>query len=253
MLRHRQHQPDRRRGRGRRLDEIHDPDRSGRGSVLFGRADDRIEVDVGEALGVWQKARGLLTSDLETRGTFGDFDGDGYLDLALFRSQEDIGDSPRSNLLVHEVRYGPLARDLSGSRSGTIRVHVSFFVAAVRATDEDQDGRAELHVFQSAGDGGYVEYIGRQKDGGVTLSKADTGYSTMVTGMSSSRGGATSVPACTPAPKTRRRFGESLRMSRPHQERGEDDGYGEEPLLEAKPLVAADESGCTPGSAPLRE
>lgn len=159
-----------------RLDEIHDPDRSGKGSVLFSRADDRIEVGVGEALGVWQKVRGLLTSDLETRGTFGDFDGDGYLDLALFRSREDIGDNPRSNLLVHEVRYGPLARDLSGSRSGTIRVEVSFFVAAVRATDEDQDGRAELHVFQSAGDGGYREYIGRQKDGGVPLSEADTGY-----------------------------------------------------------------------------
>ncbi|MFJ6688389.1 hypothetical protein [Streptomyces sp. NPDC091294] len=159
-----------------RLDEIHDPDRSGRGSVLFSRADDRVEVGVGEALGVWQKARGLLTSDLETRGTFGDFDGDGYLDLALFRSQEDIGDSPRSNLLVHEVRYGPLARDLSGSRSGTVRAQASFFVAAVRATDEDRDGRAELHVFQSAGDGAYVEYIGRQEDGGVTLRKADTGY-----------------------------------------------------------------------------
>ncbi|MFE6637002.1 FG-GAP repeat domain-containing protein [Streptomyces tendae] len=159
-----------------RLDEIHDPDRSGEGSVLFGRADDRVEVGVGEALGVWQKVRGLLTPDLETRGTFGDFDGDGYLDLALFRSQEDSGDNPRSNLLVHEVRYGPLARDLSGSRSGTIRVRVSFFVAAVRATDEDQDGRAELHVFQSAGDGGYTEYVGRQEDGGLTLSEAGTGY-----------------------------------------------------------------------------
>ncbi len=159
-----------------RLDEIHDPDRSGQGSVLFSRADDRVEVGVGEALGVWQRARGLLTSDLETRGTFGDFDGDGHLDLALFRSQKDIGDSPRSNLLVHEVRYGPLARDLSGSRSGTIRVQVSFFVAAVRATDEDQDGRAELHVFQSAGDGGYLEYVGRQQDGGLTLSEAGTGY-----------------------------------------------------------------------------
>ncbi|MEU9653131.1 hypothetical protein AB0E00_30060 [Streptomyces sp. NPDC048110] len=159
-----------------RLDEIHDPDRSGEGSVLFSRADERAEVGVGEALGVWQKARGLLTSDLETRGTFGDFDGDGYLDLALFRSQKDIGDSPRSNLLVHEVRYGPLARDLSGSRSGTIRVQVSFFVAAVRATDEDQDGRAELHVFQSAGDGAYLEYVGRQQDGGLTLGGAGTGY-----------------------------------------------------------------------------
>ncbi|GAA4981766.1 FG-GAP repeat domain-containing protein [Streptomyces hyderabadensis] len=159
-----------------RLDEIHDPGRSGEGSVLFSRADDRVEVGVGEALGVWQKARGLLTSDLETRGTFGDFDGDGYLDLALFRSQEDIGDSPRSNLLVHEVRYGPLARDLSGSRSGTVRAQASFFVAAVRATDEDRDGRAELHVFQSAGDGAYVEYIGRQEDGSVTLSEAGTGY-----------------------------------------------------------------------------
>ncbi|MGC9499631.1 hypothetical protein [Streptomyces sp. WG7] len=159
-----------------RLDEIHDPHRSGEASVLFSRADDRVEVGVDEALGVWQKVRGLLTPDLETRGTFGDFDGDGYLDLALFHSQEDTGDSPRSNLLVHEVRYGPLARDLSGSRSGAIRVQVPFFVAAVRATDENQDGRAELHVFQSAGDGGYQRYIGRQKDGGITLSGTDTGY-----------------------------------------------------------------------------
>lgn len=159
-----------------RLDEIRDPDSSGKSSVLFSRADDRIEVGVGEALGVWQKVRGLLKSDLETRGTFGDFDGDGYLDLALFRTQKDSGDSPRSSLLLHEVRYGPLARDLSGSRTGTIRIRHPFFVAAVRATDEDQDGHAELHVFQSVGDGGYAEYVGRQKGDGVTLREADTGY-----------------------------------------------------------------------------
>ncbi|MFC8097604.1 hypothetical protein [Streptomyces sp. NPDC057363] len=158
------------------LDELRDPGLSGKVSVLFSRADDRVEVGVGEAIGVWPKVRGLLTPDLETRGTFGDFDGDGYLDLALFHSQKDIGDSPRPNLLVHEVRYGPLARDLSGSRSGTIRVQNSRFVAAVRATDENQDGRAELHVFQSVGDGGYKHYVGRQEDGGVTLSEADTDY-----------------------------------------------------------------------------
>ena len=159
-----------------RLDEIHDPHRSGRATVVFSRATDRVEVGVDEALGTWQRIRGLLTKDLDTRGTFGDFDGDGHLDLALFRSQKESGDDPSSKLLVHEVRYGPLARDLSGSRTGTVHTEVTSFVAAVRATDEDRDGRAELQVFQSGGDGVYLKYTGRRQDGDMTLRKDESGF-----------------------------------------------------------------------------
>jgi hypothetical protein len=153
------------------LDEIHDRNRNGQATVVFGRAGDRTEVKVGEARSLWQKIRSSLVPDMETRGAFGDFDGDGYLDLALFHSQEDDGDTPRHNLHVHEVHYGPLARDLSGSRTGTVRIKGEGFVYAVRATDENHDRRAELQVFQSVGDGGIAQYVGRQERGGVTLSE----------------------------------------------------------------------------------
>ncbi|MFJ4901675.1 hypothetical protein [Streptomyces sp. NPDC088727] len=157
------------------LDEIHDQERDGTGSVVFRSGDHRTTVGVGEARGFWQKLRGAFTEDMETRGTFGDFDGDGYLDLALFYSQEDEGDTPRHNMVAHEVRYGPLARDLSSERTGTIRVGGSAMVFAVRATDTDHDGRAELQVVQSGGDGTAYRYTGRQDGGGVTVSDEETG------------------------------------------------------------------------------
>lgn len=156
------------------LDEIHDQDRNGTGSVVFHRDGHRTTVGVGDARSFWQKLRGAPLEDMETRGTFGDFDGDGYLDLALFYSQEDEGDTPRHNMVVHEVRYGPLARDLSSDRTGTIRVGVSAMVFAVRATDTDQDGRAELQVVQSGGDGTAYRNVGRQDGDGVSVSSEHT-------------------------------------------------------------------------------
>ncbi|MER5555840.1 hypothetical protein ABT001_29935 [Streptomyces sp. NPDC002793] len=158
------------------LDEIHDQDRDGTGSVVFRRGDHRTTVGVGEARGFWQKLRGALKEDMETRGTFGDFDGDGYADLALFYSQDDVGDSPRDGMVVHEVRYGPLARDLSSERTATIRMPISTFVYGARATDTDHDGRAELQVFQSVGDGGVSRYVGRQEGGGVSVSPGEADF-----------------------------------------------------------------------------
>ncbi|MFF3172791.1 hypothetical protein ACFVQ0_09205 [Streptomyces sp. NPDC057900] len=157
------------------LDEIRDQDRDGTGSVVFHGDDHRTEVGVGEARGFWQKLRGAPLEAMATRGTFGDFDGDGYLDLALFYSQGDEGDSPRHNMLVHEVRYGPLARDLSSDRTGTVRMGGSAMVFAVRATDTDHDGRAELQVVQSGGDGTALRYTGRQDGAGVTVSEEEAG------------------------------------------------------------------------------
>jgi hypothetical protein len=158
------------------LDEVHDQNGDGTSSVVFQRDDHRTTVSVGDARGFWQKLRGAPEEDMETRGTFGDFDGDGYLDLALFYSQRDEGDTPRDNMVVHEVHYGPLARDLSSDRTGTIRMKHSTFVYGVRATDTNHDGRAELQVFQSGGDGAVSRYIGRQYGGGVSVSHEETDF-----------------------------------------------------------------------------
>ncbi|WP_222724070.1 hypothetical protein [Streptomyces sp. OR43] len=151
------------------LDEIRDQNRNASGSVVFRKDGDRTTVGVGDARGFWPKLRGALKEDMATRGAFGDFDGDGYLDLALFYSQDDEGDSPRDSMLVHEVRYGPLARDLSSDRTGTIRTGSPAFVSGVWVTDSDHDGRSELQVLQSGGDGMIARHIGRQDDGGVSV------------------------------------------------------------------------------------
>lgn len=153
-----------------RPDEIRDLSREGAGSVVFRRGGDLTTVHVDDARGFWPKLRGAPKEDMATRGTFGDFDGDGYLDLALFYSQRDEGDSPRDSMLVHEVRYGPLARDLSSDRTGPIRIGRSAFVYGVWTTDTDHDGRAELQVSQSEGDGMAARHIGRQRGDGISVS-----------------------------------------------------------------------------------
>lgn len=160
-----------------RLDEIRYQDDEGAGAVVFRRDADRTTtVGVGEARGFWKKLRGALKEDMATRGAFGDFDGDRYLDLALFSSQRDVGDNPRDNMLVHEVHYGPLARDLSSHRTGTIRMGSPVFVFGAWVTDTDHDGRAELQVVQSGGDGTAARLIGRQQGGGITVSDAEADF-----------------------------------------------------------------------------
>ncbi|MDI6520337.1 hypothetical protein QMA61_29605 [Streptomyces coelicoflavus] len=158
------------------LDEVRDPGRSGDATVVFSKATTASEVSVGEGRTRWQKAWSALFPDMETRGAFGDFDDDGYVDVALFHSQEDEGDHNRDNVTVHEVRHGPLARDLSGGRTTDIRMRGGGFVYAARATDENGDGRAELHVFQSSGDGAVQQYTGRYEGEGVILSPAEGGF-----------------------------------------------------------------------------
>ncbi|MFJ6610088.1 hypothetical protein ACIQPT_07385 [Streptomyces sp. NPDC091289] len=135
------------------LDLIRDPKRNGSSHVVFQRGSDRTTVNPGAARGFWQKLRGATKEDMVTKGTFGDFDGDGYLDLALFYSQAHQGDDPVHNMVVNEVHYGPLDRDLRSERTGTVDVTSTTVVYGLRATDQDRDGRSELHLFQSEGDG----------------------------------------------------------------------------------------------------
>lgn len=157
-------------------DEIHYQDDEGAGSVVFRSGDDRISVGVGEARGFWKKLRGALKEDMVTRGAFGDFDGDGYLDLALFYSRRDAGDNPQDNMLVHEVHYGPLARDLGSHRTGAIRMGSPAFVHGAWVTDTDHDGRAELQVLQSGGDGTAARHSGRQQGGGISVSDGEADF-----------------------------------------------------------------------------
>lgn len=157
-----------------RLDEILYRKGEGAGSVVFRGGDHRTTVSVGDARGFWRKLRGAPKEDMATRGAFGDFDGDGYLDLALFYSQGDEGDNQRHSMLAHEVHYGPLARDLTGDRTGTIRMRSPAFVFGVWVTDTDHDGRAELQVVQSSGDGVAVRHVGRQHGGGISVSDEET-------------------------------------------------------------------------------
>ncbi|MFF8282775.1 hypothetical protein ACF06W_08585 [Streptomyces albus] len=155
-------------GDGQR-DEVRDPRRNGTITVAFRDGDERSEVGLGKARGFWEKLRDAVREDMATRGTVGDFDGDGYVDLALFHSRRDTGDNHSDKMPLHEMRYGPLARDLTGSRTGTIRIARKSVVEQARATDTDRDGRAELQVSQSDGDGVLLGLTGRQAKGGVTM------------------------------------------------------------------------------------
>lgn len=151
-------------------DPMVDPQREGTPWVTFidgGKHSLVVEAD--EAREFWPKLMNGLTEHMKTRATFGDFDGDGHLDLALFYSQWMPGDEPSENTPIHEVRYGPLARDLSGSRTGPIRMPSGRFVEVARATDTNHDGHAELDVFQSGYDGAVERYAGHQDHGGLTL------------------------------------------------------------------------------------
>ncbi|MFL1437561.1 hypothetical protein ACJOT0_22390, partial [Nocardiopsis sp. frass2] len=106
----------------------------------------------------------------------GDFDGDGHVDLALFFAAPHRGDDPIEDMPVHEVHFGPLARDLTSGRVGPLRIGFEGFVYGVRAGDRNGDGRAELQVFQTAGDGAVEHYVGYYDDGGITVADESAGF-----------------------------------------------------------------------------
>lgn len=162
------------------VDEIRDPEREGTITVVSEEGDPPWWIGLDHALDR-QELASLTTSELEARGTFGDFDGDGHVDMALFLSEPHSGDDPVDNMPVHEVRYGPLARDLTSERVGPIRIGWGGFVYGVRASDQDGDGRAELEVFQTAGDGGVDHFTGHQDDGGVSVDREVSGFHALST------------------------------------------------------------------------
>src|SRR5699024_8264880 len=92
------------------VDQIRDPEREGTPAVVADGGDSPWRAHLGHALD-WEGLQEAMDSDadLEARGAFGDFDGDGHVDLALFLSEPHLVDDPVENMPVHEVRYGPLA------------------------------------------------------------------------------------------------------------------------------------------------
>ncbi len=148
------------------LDEVRDPDREGVITVEGGG--DSWEADLDDALARLGYA-GSEDPEREARGTLGDFDGDGYVDLALFFAAPHLGDDPVEDMPVHEVHFGPLAQDLTSERVGPLRIDFKGFVYGVRAADPDGDGRAELQVFQTEGDGAVDHHVGHYRDDGVTV------------------------------------------------------------------------------------
>ncbi|MEU3306077.1 hypothetical protein ACWGSK_03120 [Nocardiopsis sp. NPDC055551] len=148
------------------LDEVRDPAREGVITVEGGG--DSWEADLDDALARLGYA-GSEDPKREARGTLGDFDGDGYVDLALFFATPHLGDDPVEDMPVHEVHFGPLAQDLTSERVGPLRIDFKGFVYGARAADPDGDGRAELQVFQTEGDGAVDHHVGHYRDDGVTV------------------------------------------------------------------------------------
>ena len=149
------------------LDEVRDPNHKGMITVEGGG--DPWQADLHDTLSRLVGIVRVDDPDRETRATLGDFDGDGHVDLALFWSGPTLGDDPVDDMPIHEVHFGPLARDLTSERVGPLRTDYESYVSEVRAGDLDGDGRAELKMIQYAGDGVYEPHIGHYHDGGITV------------------------------------------------------------------------------------
>ncbi|MFI5662457.1 FG-GAP repeat domain-containing protein [Streptomyces sp. NPDC051684] len=98
-------------------------------------------------------------SGLAAASTFADFDGDGHLDMAVAAGRRDTTDDPAASAgRVQEIRFGPLGADLKGASRTRIAFDDDLFVWGLRASDADHDGRADLAVFRTAGDGQVARY-----------------------------------------------------------------------------------------------
>ncbi|MDN0195175.1 FG-GAP-like repeat-containing protein [Streptomyces sp. S.PNR 29] len=143
-----------------------------------------------DAVVVWGGPRGLSgggTSIPASRTVTGDFDGDGRLDLALFRTGDSPGDDPLGTTAT--LWTGPVGRSGKPARSTALDPDHLRYVDVVDGTagDVTGDGRDELALSVYCGDGGYCTdfYTGDSSgltyrpgtvpsgDGGVALSDFD--------------------------------------------------------------------------------
>ncbi|MFG2135056.1 FG-GAP-like repeat-containing protein [Streptomyces sp. NPDC048751] len=117
-----------------------------------------VATRTGDAVVVWGGPRGLSGGGVSipaSRTVTGDFDGDGRLDLALFRT----GDSPGDDLLgtTATVWTGPVGRSGTPARTSALDPDHLQYVDVKDGTtgDVDGDGRDELALAVYCGDGNY--------------------------------------------------------------------------------------------------
>ncbi|MYQ56787.1 VCBS repeat-containing protein [Streptomyces sp. SID4926] len=133
-----------------------DIDGDGRADTVTDSGRDSHEVRV-----TFGGGKTLAPNDLAPKGeeigsasTFGDFDGDGHIDMALVAGAQDDSDDPLERTgRVQQIRFGPLHHDLSGEATERIRFREDLFNEGLRASDTNHDKTAELSVFQTGGDG----------------------------------------------------------------------------------------------------
>ncbi|MYT68158.1 VCBS repeat-containing protein [Streptomyces sp. SID8367] len=139
------------------------------------RRSDRTSVTFADGTGITPGARAAPKgSGLEAVSTFGDFDGDGHLDMAIAAGTPDTVDDPAPDAgRVHQVIWGPLGKHLDGKATSQITLASGQFVHGLRSSDGDHDGRAELSVFQNGGDGTVNRYPAVFQGRTVKAVKAD--------------------------------------------------------------------------------
>lgn len=117
-----------------------------------------VATRTGDAVVVWGGPRGLSGGGVSipaSRTVTGDFDGDGRLDLALFRTGDSPGDDPLGT--TAKVWTGPVGRSGTPARTSALDPdHLQYVDVRDGTTgDVNGDGRDELALNVYCGDGNY--------------------------------------------------------------------------------------------------
>jgi hypothetical protein len=162
-----------------------------------------VATKAADAVVVWGGPKGLAgagTPIPASRTVTGDFDGDGRLDLALFRTGDSPGDDPLGTTAT--VWTGPVGRTGKPARTSSLDPDHLQYVDVEDGTtgDVNGDGRDDLALNVYCGDGGYCTtfYTGSSSgltyrseaipsgDGGVALGDLDgDGYDDVAVGSAS--------------------------------------------------------------------
>jgi hypothetical protein len=150
------------------VDEVHDSkERDGRTVVTFeGPGNNQVRHSVWSLVTTEAERKKAHASPEEGfRAAFGDFDDDGRVDMAVTYTARDTSDSPVDSASMHEVRWGPLGRDLKGKSRGSIRMSHGYYIDGLRAVAGNQQppnpASARLLIHQTTGDGVFETYQGQ--------------------------------------------------------------------------------------------
>ncbi|WP_408056077.1 hypothetical protein [Streptomyces luteolifulvus] len=153
------------------VDEVHDSkDRDGRTVVTFeGPGNKQVRHSVSSIVTTAAgRTKARASPEEGFRAAFGDFDNDGRVDMAVTYTARDEGDDPVDSMSQHEVRWGPLGRDLKGKSRGSIRMSQGYYIDGLRAVAGNQHSAsanpapARLLIHQTTGDGAFETYQGQK-------------------------------------------------------------------------------------------